>query len=58
MNKKGPIVLIILSGILIIGNFVIAGLEGFDHGFWLRSISSVLLILAMLLSIRHQKNKE
>lgn len=45
--------LIIASVILIIVN--IATSENYDNGFWMRSLSSILLIFAMILTIRSQK---
>lgn len=50
-----PIILIVASVILIIVNIVTS--EAFDRGFWLRNLSSVLLIIAMILTIRSQQQK-
>ena len=50
-----PIILIVASVILIIANIVTS--EAFDRGFWFRNVSSVLLILAMVLTIRSQQKK-
>ncbi|WP_158269196.1 hypothetical protein [Kordia periserrulae] len=48
-----PLLLIIASVILIIVNLVTS--ENYDRGFWMRSLSSILLIFAMILTIRSQK---
>jgi len=48
-----PLLLIIASVVLIIVN--IATSEAYDRGFWMRSVSSILLILAMILTIRSQQ---
>lgn len=46
-------ILIVASVIMIIVNIVMT--EAFDRGFWMRIISSVLLIVAMILTIRSQR---
>ena len=51
-----PLVLIIISIILIILNFIFTS-EEMDIGFWLRILSSGALILAMYLTIRGRKKK-
>ncbi|MEM6685941.1 MAG: hypothetical protein AAF617_09185 [Bacteroidota bacterium] len=48
-----PLLLIIASVILIIVN--IATSEAYDKGFWMRSLSSILLIVAMILTIKSQQ---
>jgi len=48
-----PFVLIVASVILMIANIVTS--EALNQGFWLRNLSSILLILAMILTIRSQK---
>lgn len=50
-----PIILIIASVILIIFNIVTT--EAYDKGFWMRNLSSILLIVAMLLTMRSQKKQ-
>lgn len=48
-----PLLLIIASIVLIIVNVVTS--EAYDKGFWMRSVSSILLIFAMILTIRSQQ---
>lgn len=55
-SKVLPVTLIILSGILIVLNFILES-EGMDFGFWMRISSSALLILAMIFTIRAQKQE-
>ncbi|WP_430411516.1 hypothetical protein [Kordia sp.] len=50
-----PIILIVASVILIIVNIVAS--EAFDRKFWMRNVSSILLIVAMILTIRSQQKK-
>jgi len=50
-----PSILIIASVIMIIINSVMS--EEMDNGFWMRNVSSVLLIFAMILTLRSQKEK-
>ncbi len=54
-NNKLPIILIIASLALLIVNFVDTS-DAKDEGFWLRISSSVLLIIAMVFTIK--KNNE
>ena len=54
MKKGLPLLLIIASSILIIINFITS--EKIDSGFWMSISSSVLVILAMILTIKGQKN--
>ena len=57
MKKNNlPLILIIVSFILIILNFIFTSDE-MNFGFWLRIISSVLLILAMFFTIRERKKQ-
>ena len=49
-----PLIIIIVSFILIILNFIFTSDE-MNLGFWLRIISSILLILAMYFTIRERK---
>ena len=49
-----PLILIIVSSVLIILNFIFTS-EEMKSGFWLRVTGSVLLILAMVLTIRDRK---
>ncbi|GAA4245107.1 MULTISPECIES: hypothetical protein [Winogradskyella] len=53
MKKKLPLIIIIASAILIIAHFIFV--EKFDHGFWLSTLSSVLIIISMVLTIRERK---
>lgn len=55
-GKNLPKILITLSLLLILANIITA--EKFDKGFYLQILSSVLLIIAMVLTIRHKKNKK
>jgi asparagine N-glycosylation enzyme membrane subunit Stt3 len=58
MNKDNlPLILIIVSFILIILNFIFTSDE-MNSGFWLRVIGSVLLILAMVFTIRDRKKQK
>jgi hypothetical protein len=58
MKKENlPLIIIIVSLILIIANIITS--EKIDGGFWMRILSSVLLIIAMLIAIRDiKKNKK
>jgi asparagine N-glycosylation enzyme membrane subunit Stt3 len=51
-----PLFLIIVSFILIILNFIFTSDE-MNSGFWLRITGSVLLIIAMALTIRDKKKR-
>ncbi|WP_275316894.1 hypothetical protein [Tenacibaculum bernardetii] len=55
MKKNTPLILIIVSAILIIANFIFS--EEFDRGFWLTTLSSVLIIISMVLTIRENKKQ-
>lgn len=58
MKKENiPLLLIIGSLMLIILNFMFASNE-MDVEFWMRIVSSVILIIAMLLTIRYNKRKK
>ena len=55
MTKKNlPLIVIIASFVLIILNFVFTSDE-MNSGFWLRIISSLLLIIGMYLTIKERK---
>ena len=57
MKKENlPLLIIIASFILIIANIITS--EKIDGGFWMRILSSVLLIIAMFITIRDRKKKE
>jgi hypothetical protein len=56
MKKKLPLFVIIASAILMIGNFITT--EEIDRGFWLSTLSSVLIIISMVLTIRENKKKD
>jgi len=56
-NKTLPLALIFFSLILILLNFILQGNE-LDTGFWMRISSSVLLILAMLVTLHGQKKQK
>ena len=57
MKKNNlPLILIIVSFMLIILNFIFTSDE-MNSGFWLRITGSVLLIIAMALTIRDRKKR-
>ena len=56
MKKNLPLILIIASAILIIGNFITT--NEIDRGFWMSTLSSVLIIISMVLTIRANKKKD
>ena len=56
MKKNIPLIVIIASSILIIVNFITS--EKIDSGFWLRIVSSALIILSMILTIRERKKQD
>ena len=57
MKKKNlPLILIIVSVILIILNFIFT-FDEMKLGFWLRISSSGFLILAMIFTIRERKKQ-
>jgi len=56
MKKNIPLILIVASAILIIANFIFS--EEFDRGFWLTTLSSVLIIISMVLTIRENKKQD
>ena len=53
-RKNLPLIVIIASFVLIILNFVFTSDE-MNSGFWLRIISSLLLIIGMYLTIKERK---
>lgn len=53
-NKNLPLILIIVSVILIVLNFIFTSDE-MDLGFWLRVSSIGFLILAMIFTIRDRR---
>ena len=56
MKKENlPLIIIIASFILIIANIITS--EKIDAGFWIRILSSVLLIIAMFIAIRDRKKQ-
>jgi predicted membrane metal-binding protein len=56
MKNNLPLLLIIASAILIIGDFIF--LKGFDGGFWMSILSSLFIILSMVLLIRANKKRD
>lgn len=56
MKKTLPYILLIASAILILVNFITS--EKIDVGFWMSSISSILIIIAMVLTIRAHKKQD
>lgn len=58
MKKENfPLLLIILSILLIIMNFIFTSNE-MNTGFWLRIITCILIILAMVVTIRDRNGKQ
>jgi hypothetical protein len=55
MKKNLPLVLIIASAILIIANFIFS--KGYDLGFWMTTLSGVLIIISMVLTIRENEKQ-
>jgi len=51
-----PLLFIIASLLLIVLNFIYTSDE-MNSGFWMRITASVLLIIAMVITIRDRKNK-
>lgn len=56
MKKNLPLIVIIVSAILMIGNFITS--EEIDRGFWISTLSSVLIIISMVLTIRENKKQD
>ncbi|CAM1346849.1 hypothetical protein [Tenacibaculum insulae] len=56
MKKNLPLIVIIASAILIIVNFIMS--EKIDRGFWMSTLSSVLIIISMVLTFRENKKKD
>ena len=56
MKKNLPLFVIFASAILMIGNFITT--EKINRGFWVSTISSVLIIIGMVLTIRENKKKD
>lgn len=56
MKKILPYILLIASIILIIVNFITS--EKIDSGFWVSSLSSICVIIAMVLTIRAHKKQD
>lgn len=56
MKKKDlPLIIIVASLGLIIWTLIITDFTNIDKGFWLRIISSLLIIIAMILTIQQRK---
>lgn len=55
MKKNLPVILIIVSVILILVNIIT--LEKLDKSFWTSITSSVLIIIAMILTVKNRKGK-
>jgi cytochrome c oxidase subunit IV len=56
MKNNLPLIVIIASAILIIANFITS--EEINAGFYLRILSSILIILSMVLTIRERKKQD
>jgi hypothetical protein len=55
MKKNGPLIIIVFSIILIIGNVIKT--DSNTIGFWLRVSTGILLIIAMYFVIRNRKKE-
>ena len=55
--KKEILPIVVIVGSLCLLGFNIATSEDYDKGFWFRNTSSVLLIVAMILTIRSQRKQ-
>lgn len=55
MKHNIPVIIIIASVILIIIN--VATTDEFDNGFWMQTLSGILVIFAMLVTIRNRKKQ-
>lgn len=55
MKKNLPIILIIASAILILLGFAFT--DEFDIGFWMTTLSGVLIIISMVLTIKENKKQ-
>jgi len=56
MKKNLPLIVIIAAAILMIGEFIMT--DEIDRGFLISTLSSVLIILSMVLTIRANKKKD
>ena len=54
-KKKIPLFVIIASVGLIVWNSIVADFNNLDKGFWLRLISSILIIISMVLTIQQRE---
>lgn len=57
-KKKAAYVILVLSGILFIANIVLAYPDDFDKAFYMRILANVLLIIAMMISVRKFKKQK
>lgn len=53
MKKNLPLIVIIASAILMVANFIFT--DEFDSGFWMSTLSSALIVISMVLTIRERK---
>lgn len=56
MKKTLPLVVIIASVILLLVNYIMA--NDINRGFWLSTLSSVLIIISMVLTIKAHKDQD
>ncbi|MDB4025629.1 hypothetical protein N9438_03650 [Flavobacteriaceae bacterium] len=56
MKKNLPLIVIIAAAILMIVEFIM--LEKIDVGFWISTLTSVLIIISMVLTIREKKKQD
>ena len=55
MKKNLPLIVIIAAAILMIVEFIMS--EEIDLGFWMSTLTSVLIIISMVLTIRANKKQ-
>lgn len=56
MKTELPLIVIIASALVILANFIVS--EDFDFGFWMTTLSSLLIIIAMVLTIKAHKKQD
>lgn len=57
-SKKAAYSILVINVLLIIANVWNAYPDNFNLGFYLRTIANILLLISMVISINHIKNKE
>lgn len=56
MKKTLPLIVIIASVILLLVNYIMS--NDINRGFWLSTLSSVLIIVSMVLTIKGNKDQD